>query len=373
MLEGLDDIDWGPLDHAYGEGPELPELIRGLISADRIVRESSFGNLAERVLHQGTRYPATAPVMRFIVELVHSPECPDRLHLVRLLTWAADTEATYGWECQDYLKHRATAPPWWNHEELPNHLLDTFEAVRAGVSGYLSLLDSPDRSMRLAAAELVHAVATASPELAAQLFTRLQAERGPLIRAVLVWALRDAGDSSLLPYLVDELFLDHEAPLGLRWAAATVVAHWAGEKCHPDVIQLLSNALLNGEVRSSLAEAYCELEDFGNPTNAEWNLVIPVTCRALEHVPKAASLPIYLAAMHGIPPNASQFLVRSLARCFFGTNPIVRPPTGWDEHQKTVLRALADTHPLWEWYRFPYDLRECGLPSASAGLLGALD
>ncbi len=34
MLEGLDDIAWGALTHAYGEAEDTPQLLRQAASAD---------------------------------------------------------------------------------------------------------------------------------------------------------------------------------------------------------------------------------------------------------------------------------------------------------------------------------------------------
>ena len=34
MFEGLDDIPWDELEHAYGQASDVPSLIRGMVSLD---------------------------------------------------------------------------------------------------------------------------------------------------------------------------------------------------------------------------------------------------------------------------------------------------------------------------------------------------
>ena len=62
MLEGLDDIRWHELTHAYGEASDVPALIRDLVSPDQSRREAAYAALFANICHQGgTIYEAVQP------------------------------------------------------------------------------------------------------------------------------------------------------------------------------------------------------------------------------------------------------------------------------------------------------------------------
>ena len=70
MLEGIDDIDWSVLEHAYGPATDVPDLVRALVAASADEREKALRTLYGNVFHQGTRYEATAHVVPFLLDLV---------------------------------------------------------------------------------------------------------------------------------------------------------------------------------------------------------------------------------------------------------------------------------------------------------------
>lgn len=68
MFDGLDDIDWSQLIHAYGAATDVPGDIRALVSADEKVAKDALWRLLGNIYHQGTRYTATAPAIPYLVE-----------------------------------------------------------------------------------------------------------------------------------------------------------------------------------------------------------------------------------------------------------------------------------------------------------------
>jgi hypothetical protein len=66
MLAGLDEIDWAALRHACGAATDVPEWLRSLRSPDPEVRQWAEEN--GNIVHQATRYAATAPAVPFLVE-----------------------------------------------------------------------------------------------------------------------------------------------------------------------------------------------------------------------------------------------------------------------------------------------------------------
>jgi hypothetical protein len=78
MLEGVDEIDWSSLDHAYGAAEDVPALLRDLVSGDSAVRKNASYELAGNIYHQGTVYSATCVALPFLIELLATPGVPDK-------------------------------------------------------------------------------------------------------------------------------------------------------------------------------------------------------------------------------------------------------------------------------------------------------
>ena len=89
MLEGLDDIDWKHLQHAYGTAEDVPELMRALISEEKAQRDRAVYELFGKIWHQGTIYEASAPAVPFLIELLESTSTPDPAPVACLLASVA--------------------------------------------------------------------------------------------------------------------------------------------------------------------------------------------------------------------------------------------------------------------------------------------
>ena len=90
MLEGLDNIDWSRLQHAYGTAEDVPGLIRALLSDDMAIRDVAVYELFGNIYHQGTVYEASAHAIPFLIELMESPPTPDRASIACLLASIAN-------------------------------------------------------------------------------------------------------------------------------------------------------------------------------------------------------------------------------------------------------------------------------------------
>jgi tetratricopeptide (TPR) repeat protein len=88
LLVDLGAVEWRALDHAYGKALDSPLHLRILLSDDERLRLDGLGLLTESVLHQGSVYPATAPVIRFVRRLVTDRRVPGRADLIVLLAAA---------------------------------------------------------------------------------------------------------------------------------------------------------------------------------------------------------------------------------------------------------------------------------------------
>ncbi|RGC69036.1 hypothetical protein C5N14_10835 [Micromonospora sp. MW-13] len=77
MLDGLDQIDWRRLGHAYGSAGDVPGQLRALRSPDPQERQTAIGALYANIFHQGSRYEASAYALPFLLELAGDPATPD--------------------------------------------------------------------------------------------------------------------------------------------------------------------------------------------------------------------------------------------------------------------------------------------------------
>jgi hypothetical protein len=89
MLEGLDRVNWSRLTDAYGPASNTPDHIRRLASSRPKERKEARQALYATIFHQGTRYPATAPAVPFLFELLDEPATPEKGEIVRLLVHLA--------------------------------------------------------------------------------------------------------------------------------------------------------------------------------------------------------------------------------------------------------------------------------------------
>lgn len=70
ILDGLDDVNWQDLSHAYGSAEDVPRQLRTLLSQDESEWDEAFTFFFQSVWHQGTVYSVTAHVIPFLVELL---------------------------------------------------------------------------------------------------------------------------------------------------------------------------------------------------------------------------------------------------------------------------------------------------------------
>ncbi|UNO39076.1 hypothetical protein [Streptomyces sp. MST-110588] len=162
MLEGIDDIDWAALEHAYGPADDVPGLLRAAGSADPRAREAALEELFSSLCHQGSVYSATAAAVPFLARLaLDGPG--DRRALLELLHGAAD----------------GTGPAY----------RQVRRAVAGALPALLGLAADKDRRVRRAMVWTVAACQEASLPLLPLLRARLAEEDDAEVRADLVTAL----------------------------------------------------------------------------------------------------------------------------------------------------------------------------------------
>jgi hypothetical protein len=81
----VDDVDWAALTHAYGPATDVPALLRAIIDDASRPPAAAWDDLAGAVLHQGSVYPATAPVVPILAGLAAWHGHPSRIEAIRFL------------------------------------------------------------------------------------------------------------------------------------------------------------------------------------------------------------------------------------------------------------------------------------------------
>ncbi|GLY50872.1 hypothetical protein [Lentzea sp. NBRC 102530] len=84
-MDGLDQVDWARLSHAYGPADDVPAQLRDLVSPDERIRLEALSDLNGNILHQGTIYEATAAAVPFLLQALTAPECDEQPQLLDLL------------------------------------------------------------------------------------------------------------------------------------------------------------------------------------------------------------------------------------------------------------------------------------------------
>ncbi|MFG1926237.1 hypothetical protein [Cryptosporangium sp. NPDC048952] len=82
-------VDWSSLTHAYGTAEDVPRNIAALRSDDAEVRYEALGELFNSIVHQGTRYPASAYAVPLLLDLLADPSVPDRAFIGQLVALIA--------------------------------------------------------------------------------------------------------------------------------------------------------------------------------------------------------------------------------------------------------------------------------------------
>ncbi|MFJ4337800.1 PBS lyase [Streptomyces sp. NPDC088915] len=248
MLTGIEEVDWASLGHAYGPADDVPELLRGLASADPAERETALDGMYGAVHHQGDVYDSTLACIPFLLELVADPGVEDRGCIVELLTSIGGIELDDEEELGEH--------PGDDGEFIPaaNYAMAA-AAIAAGADVFLGLVSDPDPEVRLAAP---CALASLHPEPARVLTLlreRLTVERDTEVRLALVAAVGQLAlrHASLRAETVEWLgWLARAAQdPGLRLAALAQRARCAPGEIPDDVVPWVAGLL--EEIRTASA------------------------------------------------------------------------------------------------------------------------
>jgi hypothetical protein len=89
MLEGMGDVSWASLQHAYGSAADVPDNLRALVSGDARAARAALQRLGSSLLHQGSIYEATTAAVPFLAEIALEPSVSERIRVQVLVMLAA--------------------------------------------------------------------------------------------------------------------------------------------------------------------------------------------------------------------------------------------------------------------------------------------
>jgi hypothetical protein len=226
VFDGLDDIDWQSMDHAYGPAGDMPYWVRGLVDPDPATREQALDAMYGAVHHQGDVYDCTLAVMPYLIEALTTPGLPGRDGIAELLAGIAG-----------YTGRPADTDP--DRFPMRRELIRANEVAVAAAPALVRLLDDPDPAVRAAAPPLLVTVAAAVPDLPAVLVGLLGTEGDPAAAMALLRAL---GSLTLDTGTVDHLLgLARTARASTALAALIAVARNDGDRVPfddvPDIVE----------------------------------------------------------------------------------------------------------------------------------------
>ena len=185
-------VDWSSLE-VYGPPEEVPIALNAIWSGDPQRRMLGYEYLSDRLVHQGSRYPASAVAAPFLIDVVADPDAPDRFLACSVLRQIAIGEEEFTLnERPDFAHLRretarkatmtveelkadeaawvaAAADPELRaaREQRARHgnverdrlserwNIEAYDAVRAGVPVYLEALSADHLGTRIYAAQLL--------------------------------------------------------------------------------------------------------------------------------------------------------------------------------------------------------------------------
>ncbi|MFI8520324.1 PBS lyase [Streptomyces sp. NPDC085481] len=261
MLTGIEEVDWASLGHAYGPADDVPELLRGLASADPAERETALDGMYGAVHHQGDVYDSTLACIPFLLELVADPEVQDRGSIVELLTSIGGIDLGDDEELDELDADDEEFIPAANYAMAA-------AAIAAGADVFLGLVGDPDPEVRLAAPCALASLHPDPARVLDLLRERLTVERDTEVRLALVAAVGRIAlrHESLRAETVDWLgwlSCAAQAP-GLRLAALAQLARCAPAQIPDDVVERVTTLL--DEVRTAPAEPAAETPRAATPT-----------------------------------------------------------------------------------------------------------
>jgi hypothetical protein len=183
-LEQLESVDWASLSTSFGRSAQdVPKWIRQLASDDPEIRKSADEALGYDICNEYMLSDATVQAVPFLIGLLTRNMIQDRYGILLFLRslilsdeYATDPEAL-------------EAFPWYRW------IIPTRDAIAAGLSVYIDLLNDPDEAIRKATLDLLSRIPIYPEQnadsIAQAIQQRIDWETRIILRALAIIALGD--------------------------------------------------------------------------------------------------------------------------------------------------------------------------------------
>jgi hypothetical protein len=357
MLEALDTIDWGNLQHASGPAIDVPDLIRALASDDEEERESAMSELYENIWHQDTVYEATAYAVPFLIELLSSDRVPSKNEILVLLGSLASGSSSHSQAIHQKQAH---------------------DAVACGAKIYVTLLDHHDPDVRGGALYTLFCLPEHASEVLPLLQRHLESERNQHVRASLLlcmWSFSPNLLREYRPLFQERMKVEGESSL-VKLAAAMALIRSA-EDAHalsPEAMQTVVEAILHPEEIEPVYEALPWMQS---------GFIADIGMLLCNLPPAAASAALSICFKALAPANywrtidlVSTILLFTFESVVFGFASGDPGPTRrrLTEAQRTALATLIACDRLWETNaHMAAIMKECNIPGGREQLRFCLE
>ncbi|MFX1449534.1 MAG: hypothetical protein ACFFCM_01755 [Promethearchaeota archaeon] len=396
MLEGLDDVEWDTLEHAYGEATDVPEQIRNLASNDPKIREQALYDLNGNILHQGTRYEASAYAVPFIFEILKEPGAGDKAELIEFLvnlalgypdSFLPNGPNVQGWvdEHKYWVERSEKERLTFDDEEWMINLgdfIEVYRAVQKLVSNFYSFIESENDDERLWATFAVawfREEAKSSIPKVRKVLAEEKSEKN-IANAILSLSLLDSYLNDVSDVELFKKYLVKDNPTLIKISAAIALINVLKENIETNMLKNLGDTLIElakkdsppgdaNKLTASIEKSDGETINLGVYTSGgkgaasefPWNdgdmvgyiskvlkgfgrkdpeKILPPLCEALQY-------------LDGIPALT---LTRTMLWIVFP-----EPPKGelWtteelNENQKLVIKAIANSPRAWTYGGQPF-------------------
>jgi hypothetical protein len=362
VLDGIDDIDWASVHHAYGPAVDVPGDLRDLLAPDRATRGAALHRLYGSIFHQGTRWRASRLAVPFLTQLASDATVQDRHTVVELIGHLAvgyhEAWLDHGVDSSELMSGDAEFAAGNNEFHMDE--LDVYRSVCREASRLLSLCADDDPSVRHATSYLLGFLPDIGDDALGALVERAKLEETPKLRANALIAL------ALLAQSLDrndpigfDRFLDWDDP-AVTYAAATGRARLAGPGSDTATRRLIEALTNPPDVRLYWNEG--DLIGFAATT-------LRLTAGGFsEEV--VATLCGLLRRSDG--PAAERLVGPLLANLFpAGSGDVPQFAADLRPAQRRLVETLAESPRTWSWNGMPFanfslTVRGFGLPGSAA-------
>lgn len=224
-FEGLEDINWDGLNHAYGAAGDVPRLVRLVASPDPQKRRRAYNSLWSGPYHQGSVYSCDPPLAKWLIKLLQYEMVPGKDGLVHYLTHLA-VSWPQSYEIERFCESKRLDSKYDERDDIKN----TFEAVKSGFDVFLNLLQTSTQiSLRVCCARILTFFPSQSgrsaPVMLDLLHNDQQVAKSSILRAALLVCLSNLAEPQTdqfnqLLVLSDSIWENTSEPRFARFSAA---------------------------------------------------------------------------------------------------------------------------------------------------------